>query len=479
MTERLTTALQIVRLLADRPDPLQPMTVGTLAQLVRTSTSSASRICAELEGHGLIARAEGYGAYRIGARAVALSGSAAVAHSRAVDFALTLAYQTTSETVALVAAAPGGAIVLAVVQSAWTLHVATAVNELLTEPDSAARTALRTVPGGSAPLVVSSAAGVTTEIATPILGSGGDVLAAVVVRYPSARSEQVTPVARRAVVIARKHLESSARAGLPPAGEAAPRCGAGTDSAIGAAATLLDALAGSGPHPIAELAKTCGMRSDRVRRLLRICLDAGIVAHNTEQDTARLHWGIHGWHRAIVDGILRGPAQQLVTAAALAAGATTYLTVRRGMRSSTVTEAIVDGALNMGSWLGRPAQLIGSDGGPVLVMHLADTQIREVFPARITMTARGTPRDLEAFLLEVQRARTDDVLVLENFGEDGLTSVAAPVRNAGGAVAAAACMVGPGQDVAARMSTIKHLVCKLAADVSLLLRDPSARPMRE
>lgn len=471
---RLTTALEILRIIADRNNPLEPMSVGSLAQLVDTSASSASRICAELEKVHLIDHGTGYGAYRIGARAIQISGSAAAPFSVAVDFALTLGYQATGETVALVAESPGAAAVIGVVQSARTLHVASTVGDLMANPESAACQALRSPSASSIqPVVVSSGLGVVAEVATPVRDPHGQCLAALVVRYPGHRGEQVTALAQRAVVTARAQLEKSIRKAVAdPVTEDVPATRPEGRSTIRAAVDVLETLRGPTPTPVADIARLSGLRADRVRRLLEACDAADIASFSVEDDTARLHWSVHGWHRGIVDATLRGPGRQLVAAVSGRAASTAYLTVRRGMRSLTMAESIVDGALKMSPWLGRPAQLIGSDGGPVLVKHFDDTQIRQVFPSRITKTAKGTPKDLEAFLIEVRRARAEHTLVLPDFGEDGLTSVAAPVRDASGVVVAAACIVGPGRDLAQRISTIKLLAAELAADVSRLLHCP-------
>lgn len=166
---------------------------------------------------------------------------------------------------------------------------------------------------------------------------------------------------------------------------------------------MLAAIDGPGGTSISHLVAATGLRPDRIRRLLAVCEQAGISSRAPDGDAAELAWGVHGWHRAIVESTLRGPARQLVSGTAARAGNTTYLTVRLGMRSSTVAECIVDGTLTMGSWLGRPAQLIGSDGR---------------------------------------------------------------------AVVAAACIVGPGPEMAAGMPAIKRLVCQLAESMSGLLQDP-------
>jgi len=457
MRDRLTSALRILRQVADRPDPLEPVSVGGLSKAVALSTSSTSRIAAELELLGLLERAELYGTYRVGRRALALSGLVAAPYSQAVSFALTLAAQSTRETVCVVAETPQGPRVVSVVQSPWTLHVATKVADTIEDPDSAARSALRAPRrGGTAAQAWESASGGTREVATPILDIDGAVVAALLIRYPQSHSARVTPLARQVLLTARQHIESSTshgHKGPSPAiqaltAEASPEQ-AHSGSAVSDAVEILEHIASSGAQSVRTVSKSLGLRVERVWRLLQGCADADYVSLGTNHDTVRVHWGLHGWHRAIIEARLRGRGQGLVEAASLGAGMTIYLTVRQGVRSCTVAEAIARGALSTGSWLGRRAQLVGSDGGPLLVMDLDDEQIRRVLPQRINVTARRTPRDLESFLSEVRQARRTGTLVMEEFGENGLTSVAAPVRDASGAVAAAACLVGPKEQIEA------------------------------
>ena len=82
MQDHLAGAFALVRAVADRPDPLEQVTVGVLAQAIGVTTSSASRTAAAWQETGMLAPAEGYGAYRLGPRAVALSGRAAAPDAR-------------------------------------------------------------------------------------------------------------------------------------------------------------------------------------------------------------------------------------------------------------------------------------------------------------------------------------------------------------------------------------------------------------
>ncbi|GGM00444.1 IclR family transcriptional regulator domain-containing protein [Nakamurella endophytica] len=483
MPERLVTALRLVRSVADRPDPTLPVAVGALADAAGTTTSSASRVCAALDALGLLQRAEGYGEYRLGRGAVALSGAAAAPWSAAVDWALTRLAIATRETVCLVAPAPGGPRVVATVPSTWTLHVAARVGQPPDDPGGAvARTLLPGPsrgpvlprppgPGGPAGQVLESRGAETCVVAVPVVARDGSRTAAVTVHCPIGRADRVAAVARRLAPAAAQYLSTAGpRPAAPGSAPDHPPPVGGTALDL-AAATLAQVCAGRGP--VGELAHRLGARPDRVDRVLDVAEAVGLVVRCPDETVAPA-WYLQSWHRAVAASVLGPRLDRLLTAAAVEAAATAYVTVRRGMRSVTVAEAFGGGPLSTQSWLGRPAQIVGADGGALLVMDFDDEQITAVLPARPVPTAARTPRDASAFLATVRQARASGRLVLESFGEDGLTSVAAPVRGADGSVAAAACLVGPTDRVAAARPRIDDVADRLAADVSRLLGAPQA-----
>jgi DNA-binding IclR family transcriptional regulator len=477
MYDRLEACLAVLRCVLDRPDPLEPIRVGELALQAGLTTSTTSRIAAELARADVVEPAAVYGAYRIGRRSVSLSGRAAAPYAQAVAFGLTLAAQVTGETACIVADFPKGPRVVAAVQSVWTLHVSAQVGDVLDDRSGAAVRALHLDSAARASdlsVVESSSEGVS-EIATPLVGTDGTTPAVLVVRFPAARAQEMSPLVRRAVRAARQHVEASIAkiddgAWLKAASVPARQVNA---SALETAIELLLHLAGAGQQSTKDLAQALGIRSDRVSRLVEACAEAGLVRLIDDGRAARLEWNVHGWHRSVVDPTLRGRGQDLVESAATRAGATAYLTVRRGMRSLTVAETIAERPLSMRSWLGRTSQIVAADGGPLLAMDFADAEIRRVFPARVSATARHTPLDLETFLREVRPARRAGLLVIREFGENGLTSVAAPVYDASGAVAAAACLVGPCDRMESELDDLKAVARDLAGEVSQLLCSPS------
>lgn len=470
MQDHLAGAFALVRAVADRPDPLEQVTVGVLAQAIGVTTSSASRTAAAWQETGMLAPAEGYGAYRLGPRAVALSGRAAAPDATAVDFALTWLAAVTGETASLVAPAPGGPRVVATVLSHWTVHVGARVGDAV-DPAGAAATALRPSPAGRSVsrALCRSAGDEHDAFAVAVHDAAGQAVAALVVQVPSLRSGQVGPVAERILGQARRRLET----GLVRPRTADPSPVTADDgSRLGLATAVLEQVCTRRVASVRDLASRLGRRPERVQRVVGGAVAAGLVELVDDGTAVRPTWYLHGWHRAVTAAVLAGRVGQVVADAAREAGTTAYLTVRRGSRSVTVAEAFGNGALSTQSWLARPAQMFGADGGALLVMDFDDQQIAAVLPSRAVVTARHTPRDLDAFLREVQRARSDGRLVLDGFAEEGLTSVAAPVHGAAGTVVAAACLVGPGQRLAASLDHTTAVADRFAAAVSALLAAP-------
>jgi DNA-binding IclR family transcriptional regulator len=115
-------------------------------------------------------------------------------------------------------------------------------------------------------------------------------------------------------------------------------------------------------------------------------------------------------------------------------------------------------------WLGRAHPIVGSDGGPTMLMDLEPDELTQLFPAR------HTPRDLARFLRRTQTVRRDGVLSMQAYDDAGMVSISAPIRDASGAVVAAACLVGMTDDVTARSRELERAAIRLAEAVSGVLR---------
>jgi DNA-binding IclR family transcriptional regulator len=454
VSAHVTAALRVVRLLGERPDPTAPLGVGAIAAGLGRPLSSVSRLCSELEGTGLIARGEAYGSYRLGTSAVRLSGRAAAPVARSLRFALTLAAQQTGETVVLAAGAPGQLRVIGSVLSSWTLHSPATVGERI-EGGAVARAADPETEDVS----VETAEGMRIEIATPLLAPSGGVVAVLAVRLPANRLRENGPRIRRALATARRSIEAALDA-VPERTAAAPFTG----PALPAALLLLQHLA-DGPDTVAGAAAGAGLRRDRAARLLGSCAAAGLVVRGADGEM-RLAWVVHGWFRASAAPLIVSRGGPLVAEAARRLRACAFVTVLAGMRSLTLVEELelAGEGLAMIPWLGRAHPIVGSDGGPTMLMDLEPDELTQLFPAR------HTPRELSRFLRRMQRVRRDGVLSMQAYDDAGMVSISAPIRDASGAVVAAVCLVGTTDDVTARSRELERAAVELAEAVSGVLR---------
>jgi DNA-binding IclR family transcriptional regulator len=476
MTSRVVMGLRAVQVVAARRDPTAPMAVGAIARELASPLSSVSRLCAELEELALLERGESYGAYRLGTEGVRLSGAAAAPFARAVRFALTRAGQETGETVCLAAAGVDGIRVIAAVESPWTLHAPAEVGELVAEQSSAIAQAASGRHGQASAsgeaLCVEATRGKQVEVATAVLDpSSGQCIGVLAVRMPVYRAKLGAPRARRALTAARRSLERAIADGPRAPRETQPADSAPPRSGLGAALCILRHLA-AGPDSLAGVARASGLRPDRTARLIDSCRRSGMVQVDAEGGTAQIAWSVHGWYRAAAIPTLVEGGTPLVAELAAASGACAFLTVLKGMRSFTLVEelAVLGEGLRMAEWKGRPHPIVGSDGGPTLVMDLDPEQLTQIFPAR------HTPQEVGQFLERVRKVALDGVLSMESIDEFGITSISAPVRDASGIVAAAACVVGATEYIKPQLGEIERATRLLAEQVSALLQHAVHEP---
>jgi DNA-binding IclR family transcriptional regulator len=462
MTARVLTSLLALGVVGNRPDPTTTISVGSIAAQLDVALSSASRVCTELEQLGMLRRAGTPGAYRIGPAAVELSGRAASPYAHAVRYALTLMAQQTGETACLAAGAPGRIRIVASIASAWTLHAPGDVGEAITGADSAiARVARGERPSGNA-TCVESTIGASVEVAVPVLDAAGRPRAVLAVRMPTNRAGVGVPRARRALLLARRSIEQHLDADTALAARGQVRSSPPASSL----AAAFDVVRHLSRHPdsISGTARAVGLSFDRAQRLIEHCRIAGFVDVDPGRDVT-VDWGLHGWYRAAMSPTLRAHVAPLVSRTADEFQVCTFITVLRGMRSVTLIEELRDvgPGLRMLPWLGRPAPITESDGGPALVSDLAADELASVFPRR------HSPSELEAFAKRVRRVARNGVIAHESLEDAGIVSISAPIRDSSGTVAAAVCIVGPRDRVRPQLEALSNAARDLAAEASAIL----------
>jgi DNA-binding IclR family transcriptional regulator len=470
MTGQVEVALRVLRVAAERPDPTLPLGSGDLARALGESPSRVSRVCADLQRMGLLEPGQRYGTYGLGREAVRLSGRAAASVGRSVRYALTLAAQYTGETACVAARAGDSMHISASVGSEWTLHASADVGERIPEGTAISDAATgRVDPASGDPRVVEWRSSSVVEVASAVLGPDGECVAVVAVRLPTHRSTGGVPRARRAVIAARRRIEATigrTRDDRRPSGgipTTQPRARS-VEPALDATLRILDHLAGGVDTP-AGIARATGLRADRVQRLVDAAERAGIVEPR-DGGVVELGWGIHGWHRSATVPVLTSTGSSIVAAAADRAGVFGFITILRGIRSFTIVEELgtPDGGIVMMPWLGRPHPVIGSDGGPTLVMEFDPDDLAGL------LRKRHAARELDLLAERIDEVTRAGVITIDSDHDAGLISVSAPIRDASGAVAGAACLTGGTDAVRHRRAEIEAATRELAGRLSDLLR---------
>ena len=469
MTTRVALALTAVRVVAERTNPLEPLSVGSLAERLGISLSRTSRLCADLSDVGLLEPSGHYGAYRLGRRAIRLSGRAAAPIAGHVQLALAEAARVTGETVCIAAAVHHDVRVVSAIESGWTLFVPAAVGESVEEDGSAIRLALAAPKRlGAGTAAFETIVGVRIEVAAPIRDPAGETVGVVAVRLPRNRTRTAVTRARRAVGGARAQIET-AIARIPdrqeaPAVPSHPEPDAARASSLEVVTRLVEQLA-DGVATSGRSWRALGIPPARGQRLLAAAVESGLVMRNEKDGALRLSWTLHLWHRAAVHPILTRRADQLVAETSAVTGQSAFLTVMRRMRSVTLVEKLVEqpDGLAMAPWLGRPCPLEHSDGGPALLLDYGVDEIATLVPGD---TSPAGVRMLRNGMREILR---EGVFSQESAEEAGQIGITAPVRDSSGLVVAASCIVGPTSVIRSQLAELRASTVDLAARVSELL----------
>ena len=252
---------------------------------------------------------------------------------------------------------------------------------------------------------------------------------------------------------------------------------------------LLEALSRLGPASLAALADSAGCTRTAAFRLLRTLQARGF----TIQDEARGLWRLGArWNAlgraASEQGALAATAMPFLAALGKATGENVYLKVRDGMESETVAIYQTDPAIRMYSEVGKRGPL-HAGSSRILLAFAPEAVQTQLLAQRLNRFTPATRIDATWIAADLQRIRTRGYLITSDEVVAGAVGIAAPVRDAAGAVVAVLYVSSPSMrmrpprprnllpqvmDAAAKLSQALGAVGKPAP--SGLLRDDSAPP---
>jgi len=206
---------------------------------------------------------------------------------------------------------------------------------------------------------------------------------------------------------------------------------------------LLEALSRLGPASLAALAESAGCTRTAAFRLLRTLQGRGF----TIQDEARGLWRMGArWsalgRAASEQGALAATAMPFLATLGKATGENVYLRVRDGMESETVAIYQTDPTLRMYSEVGKRGPL-HAGSSRILLAFAPEAVQTQLLAQRLNRYTPATRIDATWIAADLQRIRTRGYLITSDEVVAGAVGIAAPVRDAAGAIVAVLYISSP------------------------------------
>lgn len=245
---------------------------------------------------------------------------------------------------------------------------------------------------------------------------------------------------------------------------------AGVVQSVDRAITVLKILARSGEAGVTEVAAELQVHKSTAFRLIGTLEARGVVEQTDVRGKYRLGLGLvrmAGATAARIDVVQA--ARPICKELAAATGETVNVAVLVDSAALYLDQIAGAAAMQPHNWVGQRRPLHATSSGKALVAHLAPEQIDALIPTLEAHTVRTVTRrrTLHRHLAEV-RERGYAVTIDEL--EEGLTAMAAPIRDAHGEVAASLSISGSTWRLHAecRQATVPPLV-EAAREISLAL----------
>ncbi|WP_019202705.1 IclR family transcriptional regulator [Tsukamurella sp. 1534] len=234
-------------------------------------------------------------------------------------------------------------------------------------------------------------------------------------------------------------------------------------------------LLGDGPATLDELADELGVHKTTVLRLLRPLTDARFTYHD---ETHRYHLGSRLFDlsaRAAEQRGVRTVASPHLVEFNREHGRTTHLAAREGDAVVYIDKLESRDLIRMYSRVGMEANLNSSAVGKILLADLPDTELRQIVAGMdFTRRTANTIVTPEAYLAEIATVREQDWAADREENEPSINCIGAPIRDASGAVVAAASVSVP--DVVLPFDELLKLLEPLRATCAAISADCGFRP---
>src|SRR5579863_9985043 len=244
--------------------------------------------------------------------------------------------------------------------------------------------------------------------------------------------------------------------------------GAGPVQSVDRAAAILEILARDGEAGVTEVARELGVHKSTASRLLAALDRRELVTQDTARGRFRLGAGIvrlAGAASRRLDVVQESRA--VCRALARDVGETVNLAILSGRDALYLDQVAGPAALSPHNWAGQRIPLHATSDGKVLLAYLPEAELTECLTPPLARFTDRTITDADEFPRLLAEVRRQDYATAVEELEAGLTAIAAPVRNAEGAVVASISASGPSFRIPPdRIPALAGVVKRAAAEVS-------------
>ena len=214
-------------------------------------------------------------------------------------------------------------------------------------------------------------------------------------------------------------------------------------AAVDRALDLLEALARTGPAPLATLADAAGCTRTAGFRLLRTLQARGFAIQDEARGLWRLgaRWSALG-RAAAEQGALAATAMPFLAALGKSSNENVYLRVRDGMESETVAIYQTDPTLRVYTEVGKRLSL-HAGSSRLLLAYAPEAVQTQVLAQRLPRFTPATRTDPAWIAADLHRIRARGSLVTSDEVVAGAVSIGVPVRDAAGQVVAVLSVSAP------------------------------------
>ncbi len=244
--------------------------------------------------------------------------------------------------------------------------------------------------------------------------------------------------------------------------------GSGPVQSVDRAAAILEILARDGEAGVTEVARELGVHKSTASRLLAALDRRELVTQDAVRGKFRLGAGIvrlAGAASRRLDVVQE--SRPVCRALAQEVGETVNLAILSGRDALYLDQVAGPAALSPHNWAGQRIPLHATSDGKVLLAYLPEADLAECLTPPLARFTDRTSTDAEDFPRLLAEVRRQGYATAVDELEAGLTAIAAPVRNAEGAVVASISASGPSFRIPpGRIPVLAAAVRRAAAEVS-------------